>query len=251
MCVERTINGKPISEVMADLAKEIPKKPEFWGGKDDRGNWVPMWISGEGFERWFNEIVGPLNYSREPSEIKMVTVGDKLCATVHLEVTIMDDNGNVVCKKGANGSSETGNGDLKSNFGSAETEAFKHLCMDMGIGSGQITFITRKQKINATASQETESSSRNTAPLPKGEQRVSVTFKEPFTNKKAYYAAKAVDQDGRLVTVKIFANKLQYIADSVGSTEQFFASIVPGASMQLSGEYDTYKGEDCLKFWGF
>jgi len=255
---ERTINGKAISQIEKELKAKIPQTEEYWGGKTENGRFSPQWIKGEAYEKIFNEVVGSMNYSREPSPVEIVQVGDKQNAAVHMKVTIFDDEGKVVCIKGANGSNEIGNGDLKSNYASAETEAFKHLCQDMGMGAGQQDFVTRKDKING---QKDAAGQTRQAPQPAGSapsdglpqrgSEVTLTFLEPFGNGQRFRTASAVDAEGRNLTVKLFSDKHQLIEEASGQTiEAFFAMVKKGFVLKCKGEYRQAGGGLEFAFWG-
>ena len=252
---ERTINGTALSKIRQALVAEIPVSSANWSF-DSRTN-QPSYIKADAFERRFNEVIGPLNYSRVPELSQLVTIEDKTYVQTLVKVTIYDDNGDVVCERAANGVSMTGNGDPKSNYASAESEAFKQLCFDMGIGSAQqkqAGYVKKSDKIESS-----KAASRGTggdgagmptvAALPKGEQHIKAVLKEDMSGSGSFISAKAEDESGREVVVKIFRNKFQEIEKTVGDVNRYISGLKKGVTMTFLGEYREYKGEIQCTLW--
>jgi len=251
---ERTINGIALSKVRQALVAEIPVSSENWSF-DSRTN-QPSYIKVDAFERRFNEIIGPLCYSRVPELSQIVVIEDKTYIQTLVKVTIYDDNGDVVCERAANGVSATGNGDPKSNYATAESEAFKQLCYDMGIGSAQqkqVGFVKKSDKVESSkaASRSTSGNSEvmPTVALPKGEQHIKAVLKEDMSGSGSFISAKAEDESGREVVVKIFRNKFREIEKTVGDVNGYISGLKKGVTMTFLGEYREYKGEIQCTFW--
>ena len=264
---ERTVNGKSLSTVSDELTAQFPQDRTNWGyavGNDGRE--YPAWIRADAYERRLNEVLGLLNYSREATESRIITLGEASYAVTKVTLTIYDDSGSVVAVKSANGSSALGNGDLKSNLASAESEAIKQLCHDMGLGAGQMHFVSRKQKLETAKSKSRYpaappvADAAPVAPYAAGQQvtgsgnergvPVVVTLSSMFANGNGHVYADAVDNNGNPVKVKIFKNVYPEIERAAGKPfASFVSEAIPGTKLRFRGEYKEYNGTTQVTVW--
>lgn len=248
---ERKINGKPIAEVMGDLLVPIPENRQNWGYVDG----VAKWIKAEALEQRFNSVLGTLNYSRIAGLPQLREVDAAKYVEVNVCIKIYDDDGNIVAEKSANGANQLGNGDYKSNLAAAETEAFKQLCTDMGIGAEQQQskgFVTRKEKIEASKENSSAKGQDTALPadVPSGSVNCRVKLLEQFAKKGSYITASATDDKGREVAVKIFSNKYDELEKVLGyDIETFIARAAVGTELTFVGEYKVYKGALQINLW--
>lgn len=258
---ERTIKGKPILSVMEELTAPIPENKDYWGYIDGR----PAYLKVEACEARFNEVLGCFFYSRTAGEPKIRELSGQVCVEVNVTVEIYDDDGKVVVRRSANGANVTGNGDYKSNVASAESEGFKQLCLDMGIGTSQQKnhgFVSKKEKIDEAKKNSSQATYERAEPqagyqdaggtdIPKGSTYVKARLQSCFSGNGAFVSANGIDEAGRNVIIKVFRNKFQELSKALGSDFEAFArNLSSGTVVTFTGEYKWYDGKLQVNVWG-
>jgi hypothetical protein len=141
--VERKINGHTFKDAF-DL---LNQKFEFVT-LDQTGQYES--IPAELIKKRYNDVLG-LNYSFEPSELELKEINGSYAIVGKGKITIIDDDGNVVCSRGDYGGcnaviyNENGKAkDLSDDYKSAVADIFKKCCQNLG--TGLYIVIERKAK---------------------------------------------------------------------------------------------------------
>lgn len=139
MMVQRTINGKPLQEVLKELTK--PFKTDDFMLNPFGYYYLPV----EKFRKRIDEVVGIFNYDFTTSEPKITIVGTRPHISLMGSITIRDDNGNPVTTKSTCGGAmvtmvnETNEAaSLKNDLNSAAIDVFKRCCKSLGMAETQL-----------------------------------------------------------------------------------------------------------------
>ena len=150
---ERTINGKPVSQIVEELATPFPEvKYNTYG--------FP-YVEYETYKERMDMVVGVFNYDYVLSEKSFTKVGEKSHISVIGTLTIHDDVGNVIVTKSA-----VGGADIILSSGTKEAvkigndektashDAFKSCCRMLGVADKQIREERKTRKSNVSAPQQ-------------------------------------------------------------------------------------------------
>lgn len=248
----RTINGKPLKQVMAELSAEFPAT------EVSSTNYDYSYIDIERMRNRMDEVVGVENYDFVINASHFVPVGDKIESCCVATITIRDDNGCAVCSKsgigGTNVKESTENGTvIKASLDakSAVSDAFKSCCRQLGIGDRQLRSDRKeknksKNKKSGSASYKSKDQYQQNGKAQSdssSEERMQIVLQGGFYSFKSGYKAKGVVKSTGESVVLVLWN------DNVVELEKYIELsrfLRESKNMELSiiGKRDTFKGEN-------
>lgn len=157
----RTINGKPLEQVMGELLEEFPSEVV----KENQAGYA--YIPYEYYQERLNRVVGPLAYDFIIGQTSWIDFGGKFHVSCIGTLSLRDDDGNIVAKKSATGDADViyrnSDGVAVKPGNDAKTashDAFKSCCRMLGIGDAQLRAARKNKKggdVNAHTSSGTYS----------------------------------------------------------------------------------------------
>lgn len=249
--MSRTINGKPIKQVMAELSEDFPSE-EISSNRYDYS-----YIDIEKMRNRIDEVVGVENYDFVINESHFVPVGDKIESCCVATITIRDDNGCVVCVKSGTGgtnvkeSSESGEV-IKASLDSksAASDAFKSCCRMLGIGDRQLRSERRekdktksKKTSNKTTYNKKQSQQNGTVSDGAGEEKMIVIPRGGFRSFNGGYKSQAVVKGtGEKVVLVLWKNAVPELEKHVPLAE--FLRKSNNMEVSIIGKRTSFRGEN-------
>lgn len=145
----RTINGKPIQEIVEELLKPFQTN-DFKLDRNDH-----YYLPSEKFRQRMNEVIGVMNYDFITSEPQVMVIGTRPQIYLSGSLIIRDDDGNQVVKKSACGGSpiiminQTKEAAaVKNDMESASQDVFKRCCKAFGIAEAQLKQLRKENPVN-------------------------------------------------------------------------------------------------------
>lgn len=133
----KTVNGKPLNEVIDALQAPFPEDV-ILTKKGTGFKYAPV----EAYQDRIDSVIGAGNYDFVTESPNLITVRNASAVSISGQISIRDDEGNVVCSKGGTGGAkiiivkETNEPkDLANDIKSATSDLFKSCCQKFGIGA--------------------------------------------------------------------------------------------------------------------
>lgn len=180
----KTVNGKSIEELQKLLAADFLEE-DFKRLKEGI-YYLPV----EKYEQRLREVCGgPLRYSMIYSECALHNVLGKYTFSVNCKITIYADDGSVLVEKAANGGAnlvilDSGTdtarpANMKSDIASAQSDAFKQVCNDLGIGIAQLRRLNERAFVKGKSKSKGQPQKEAVLDKSKGIFRANLLSKEP------------------------------------------------------------------------
>lgn len=234
--MERTINGKLLSEFFIALGKKTPVSTRE--GSD------AQYISVDAVEQRVNELTLPSNYSFECGKPMLFETGKRVSFVVNAKLTLIDDAGNIICVREVPGGSdlsylkgdiEKAANDLKSYVAAAKSNAFVNCWISMGLGDkSELNFGKNKDKERRKEGNKTV---------------VTITSAFSYAEHVNLLKAEAV-VDGKKCVFKIFSDGFKWLCEKYGKdtaaiVKCFSENYGPGKRETYTcvGRLEPYKGE--------
>lgn len=264
--MQRTINGKSLSQVERELAEPFDEKD-----RKNRFDTGYAYYKKEAYLERLNSVVGSLRYSVEFPKVDVAQVNAEWEISAQCIITIYDDNGDIVCKKSMVGGksivfpklTDSSGKDLTDSTGqklysgrpaeyanqlnAAATDAFKRTCL-LGFGIG-----AELAELNGQNGQKPQREARN---IVSSKLVILSPFVDRKNSKQAVIARQAtcVDEAGVQVTLIIWNKKIEELKKKEGyegkNLYQSFEDCVADRVLKngkvvlsLNGYYTEYNGE--------
>lgn len=180
----RTINGKPISQILNELAADLPENSICYR-TFDKMPYIPI----EVFTERLNSVVGIDHYNEKYKELTITHANESYCVNVIGSITLLDDNYEPLFTKEIGGGSninfsnideldENGNvlldkydkpkkikssstNSVPNDTTSACQDAYKKICKKLGIGVNQLDALEKDDIYEITFTNELKDSKGN------------------------------------------------------------------------------------------
>ena len=206
----RTVNGKPLNQVMKELQEPLPESAV----RDNQSGYP--YIPIEEYRKRLDEVVGVLNYDYRLSKADWVTVGDKEHMSCLGTLIIRDDAGKIVTVKMATGDADviTRNSDgaavkTGNDAKTADKDAFKSCCRLLGIGDAQLREQRKGKNGKGGASGKYSTNTQQNA----SEENIRIVVRGAFSSLggKGYKAPAVIKETGEQVSLILWKEGIEAV----------------------------------------
>lgn len=237
---KRTINGKPFKDALERLVE--PFEESAFRNREVAEGTFYRFIPYESFFRRINKVIGVSNYTFCTSDGKLAEIGGQYHYMVHGELTIISDDGTVICKRGCDGSADvimakaSGKAtNLNNSVEIANQNAFIHCMKALSVGTTQLWDLKKGEK---PTRQNNATAYVSDAPQTS---LYGIHFKQKITAmSKGYKSVVSVDEledDRELI---IWQDGIASIEHTM-SMADFVSRVKPGTSFHIEGYEKTFR----------
>lgn len=226
--MEVTIRGRSIEEVEALLCEPFAENDFGSNSKNRNIEFLPV----EKMEARLDAVFGKMGYDRIVSDLQVISAGATNSVILRMTCSFYDDEHNVFLTKSAHGGANLDVNDkgnaigIKSAVSSAESDAFKRVCMSLGIGTDQL------REKNFIAKDNLKD--------------ISVKIKSNWRRTNSYVKADA-DYKGNAVEVCIFKDSFEEFEKRC-SIDQLVRECTAGKELKFKGVEGSYNGRQQVIF---
>lgn len=252
--MERTINGKKLSEAFEQLVK--PFKASEICYKYEKYPYFPY----DAYFKRLEEVIGAFNYDFLCGDSKLNIINGHPCLSKTGVLIIYDDNHNVVKKVKAGAGveitilKETGN---ISNYDNEEKtldrNVFSNVLQAIGVGRAQLKAMREENEKKRSSNSVKH---RTGQIIPSSRQATIPTNAEPYSQSYHVICKKAlsamshgykteVEADGKTYELIIFKEGMSAIERQMPMSD-FSRQIMPGSKFFMEGYLKTYQGREQL-----